>query len=332
MIKSLVFLLILSTLCLSQSGQFWYFNTSRFSRSIGLGNAYTGVAEGIETTFYNSAGISDIEELILAYSNGDGKAIDSEFTSHDVGFVLPLQRFKGSVAFTYSDIRLENPLWNQMLYRLHFGSVVLPSFSVGGSINYYHMDLLEEYNANAWDFSLSFLYHTSGLDREKLDDLIKIGFQLQNVLGTNVKNNQNLSSEPLFQLFRAGISYSLSPFLNYFNNIRLMLAGDIVSEGVDYSFESLRGNLGIEVELYRYFYFRYGRENQIKSSDYDFSTGSVNRFGLGSKIPLHRFFNLKYFDILLDYSYSHWPEIDEEYLNSIQERYYTYSIQIRAKL
>jgi len=52
-----ILLTILSAALHAQSG-YEYFLTSRFARPIGLGHAYTAVAEGAEATFYNSAGLS----------------------------------------------------------------------------------------------------------------------------------------------------------------------------------------------------------------------------------------------------------------------------------
>jgi len=329
---SFFYLLFLLTFCFSQYGQYGDYNASRFSRSIGLGNAYTGVAEGIETTFYNSAGLADVEEYIIAYSNGDGRVIDSDLTSHDFGIVLPSRRSKGSFSFTYNDFRKADPLWRQRLYRLHIGTAVTPTVSLGGSINYYRMDLYGETNGNGWDFSLSFLYNDSGIIRKKIDDRLKIGFQFQNVLGLNVKYNKGFVPQSLFQLFRVGMSYSLMPIINYTNKIRLMVAGDVSFQGKGYEFKSIRGNIGIEIELYRYFYLRCGSENELQSSDVFPSIGDVYRFGLGVRVPLHEIFNLEYFDIFLDYSDSHWPEKNVEYLGSIERQYYTYTIQIRANL
>lgn len=69
--------------CTNTHAQFGFLNSSRFSRAIGMGNSYTGVAEGAETTFYNSAGLSSINYYVFAKSHEQNARINEETRSNE---------------------------------------------------------------------------------------------------------------------------------------------------------------------------------------------------------------------------------------------------------
>ncbi len=317
-------------LCFGQ-GQFGFLNSAHFARSIALGDAYTGVAEGIETTYFNSAGLGDIDELTASYSNGDGWATESAISASDIAFILPLQRTNGSLAFSYNKFKLNNLFFSQSLYRLHFGENVADGFSLGGSINYYRTNLMGEAEGNAYDLSLSALLKVGHTVFPALNDEFKTGIQFQNVLGSQVRYNNDHWSEPLFQAIRAGFCYKLTPIAKQIFHrdfLNILLAMDVAFEGARYNFAAWQPNFGIELGFVNSIYIRYGRESKFNET-YASPQFPANRFGLGVKLPVSDLLGFdRYFALLMDYSYSSWINSDNEYFKLIKPRHYAFTFQI----
>ncbi|MGE5402172.1 MAG: hypothetical protein ACM3S2_17375 [Ignavibacteriales bacterium] len=101
-VKIILFVLLIYFNASAQSGAFYLYNTSRFARVIRLGDAYTGVAKGLESMYYNTAGLANIDYYGAAFSNGHGICLMlfDKATPNDYTAVAPLPKNCGTVGFS----------------------------------------------------------------------------------------------------------------------------------------------------------------------------------------------------------------------------------------
>ena len=139
-------ILFLVTICFGQQASFFTFNTSRFARVIGLGNAFTGLADDIETVYYNSAGLANLDYYAAIYSKGQGFAfIIDDYTSDDFALIFPIAKKIGIFALSVDRFLLLEGEYKEHIYRFHFARHLFQNFSVGTSINYYRLSTESRY-------------------------------------------------------------------------------------------------------------------------------------------------------------------------------------------
>jgi hypothetical protein len=316
--------------CTNTYAQFNFLNSSRFSRAIGMGNSYTGVAEGAETTFYNSSGLTFIDYYAIAYSYGIGYQYLLETIPFDIAIVIPFSPKVGTLALSSHHLYLDDDKFmdsNNLssIYRLHYSRLILPSLSVGTSLDYYYHKYEDVLGAqksdNAFDMSVSILYKIRQLLLPSYNEQFKIGLQFNNLIFSRLSDHLSKGPGGIMQVCRIGISYVLTPDLQKIYGlipITFLFATDFVFdnhiESIKYKFDSLSPNFGFELKFLELISIRYGRENEINLSDTHYTTPQhpVSRYGIGVSIPLDKIISMKNrIPVLLDYSYSNWDHQDE---------------------
>ena len=328
MVKNIVMLILMVNPLFSQTF-FDYFFTSRFSRAIGLGSSYLGVAEGVETTFYNSAGLAFNNSFGIAYSYGNGlqmKGFDSN--PFDVGVILPNHSGIGSFALSSHQLIMRNINVTNSIYKLHYSRLLTPKFSAGMSLNYYYQKI--DYSpegfteikntTQALDASISALYWIKNLFFSGEKDRLKIGLQLNNLFSAEIEKLIQIvegdQQDGLVQSLGSGISYYYNPYPDQANGldpIAILFASDFILDNKgqyeSYQFDRLHLNFGCELTFLEVLALRYGRENQFNlneslSSDPQYP---ISRYGIGLSLPLQKLFYFKK-DIRFqfNYAYSDW--------------------------
>lgn len=320
---------IFPIIILSQSA-FYSYNTSHFARTIRLGNAYTGVADGTEALFYNVAGIANSNIYGFLFSKGQGYAVFAEdLKSYDYSLISPLPVGYGNIGFSINKLsyKFSNSDYKEDIYSLSYANYFLECISLGLTMNYYNYKsnqstVSSEYpfdvSGNTIDLNFGALYELPDLVKFSDEDNFKIGFQIKNLLNSKIKYSSDLEDLHLFQNIRIGTSYNYIANLKKVYGLRplkLLLAFDAVILGADYDFRIWQPNYGIELSLFEIIQISFGRENEekLKEIDYRSPQHPVNRYGFGLQIPLDYLLNLSYNAFLrIDYSVSDWKHIDED--------------------
>lgn len=326
---TVLFILNLSIVSLGQHA-FGELNTSRYARAVSLGNAFTGLADGIETVYYNSAGIANLNFYALSYSNGNGFAfLTNDYIADDFAILIPKFSEIGKFALSVDRLSLNDNNFGYNLYRLHYARNIVDNLSVGASINFYYffadsyssvtnpIGIEEDFSGSSIDMSFSSLFI---LPNKKIYGSLsetRFGMQLQNLFSNNMSYSNDMDSDTKHQVIRLGISNSIIPIIKKIANLtplKFIIAADAVFYGSEYMFNLFQPNYGIELTVFDILSLRYGRENENKIGDaYNYSPQHpVKRYGIGLTLPLHKIFKRpKLLEILFDYSYSNWDKIDE---------------------
>lgn len=305
--------------------------SSHYARTIRLGNAYTGVAEGAEAIYYNVAGLAHLNGYSALYSNGQGFAFfieDTRLNDYAIAFQLP--NLIGSVGISLQTYR--SPWFSTDfgldIYSLGYARKIINNLSAGLTMNYYHLnanstspsdpEILNKLTGWSFDINLGILYELPDQLKLTENDKFRIGLQLKNIINTKLKYNETDEKNPLFQDIRAGLSYMYKPNLDKLYDLDplyFLFTFDAVFQGAEYDYTEWQPNYGIEATILEILQISYGRENenQIKET-YSYSPQHpVNRFGFGLNIPLHYLLNLNYKAILsINYSISDWQKIEED--------------------
>ena len=305
-----------------QMEQFNEFRTSRFARVIGLGNAFTGLADDIESVYYNSSGLANIDYYAFSYSKGQGFAFTiDDYISDDFAVVLPLFKKLGIFALSFNRLSLPDFNYKEYIYQLHFARQLFEYFSIGSSINYYHIysedRIRSDISGNAFDMSFSALYIIPITSIPSIMNETRFGLQIQNLFDSDVHYAGDMDSDPKHQTLRVGLSTAVIPtFKKQFdlNPLKLIIIADAVFYGKSYKVEVLQPNFGLELALFEILKLRYGRENEIDiNAPYENSPQHpVKRYGVGLALPFHKVLsNFEMAEVSIDYSYSNWDKLDE---------------------
>ena len=327
-----VVIILFINLAFSTNPDFYEFTTSHFARTIRLGNAYTGFADGVETVFYNTAGLANINHLETAFSRGQGYFFFIEdYSNFDLALAVPIRNIKSTLGLSFNklifDFKPEMHTWS--IVGLHYAYSIDKNISTGITLNYYYRTFqiedwttqqrqYKDHSGNSFDFNLSGLYSfpkSSFLE----NDILKFGIQLQNILNTKVSYDQNpyYSENDKYQLFRSGMSYSVNPDFLKKIPMEIMFVFDAILIGAQYKFDDLLLNYGIELTVFNLLSLSFGRENEKrinleKGVTYYNPQQPVNRYGFGLKLPVSNYFKMNsQLLIFLDYCYSDWNYIDE---------------------
>ena len=331
LLKVITIILILATISSGQQGQYSEFNTSRYARVVGLGNAFTGLADDIETVYYNSAGLANLDYYSVSYSDGQGTTFAfNDYTADNFALLLPT--FSNIGKFALSITRLKFNLmstFTQSLYRLHYARNISDQLSIGASVNYYHLfvssystvthpgGIDKELSGNTFDISLSALYSIPIMFIPGIINETRFGFQMQNLFDTDVNISNEFEPHPKHQILRMGASTSIIPKLPTvlrLNPIKFIVVADAVFYGSEYDFNLWQPNFGIELKLFEILSLRYGRENENEIGEAYFYSPQhpVKRYGIGLSVPLHKFLtDYEKLELSFDYSYSDWDKLDE---------------------
>jgi hypothetical protein len=305
--------------------------TSHYARTIRLGNAYTGVAEGTEAIYYNIAGLADLTGYSALYSNGHGFAFFIEDTRlNDYAIAFPLPNEIGSIGISLQTFTAPNLSsdFGLDLYSLGYARKIINNLSAGLTINYYHLsanstsasdpDMLNKITGSSFDINLGILYELPLQIKLTENDKFKIGLQLKNILNSQLQFNEDVEGNYLFQDLRIGLSYSYQPNFDKvydLDPLKILFSFDAVFQGSKYDYTEWQPNYGIEATILEILQLSYGRENenQIKET-YSYSPQHpVNRYGFGLNIPIDYLLNLNYKAILsINYSISDWQKIKED--------------------
>ncbi|MEA3506682.1 MAG: PorV/PorQ family protein, partial [Elusimicrobiota bacterium] len=279
--KKLAFLIILllfscgALYSSAESGaEFLKFETG--ARTMGMGGAFTGVADDINSIWWNPAGLGSLEfkEFTLMH-NEAGEEIRHEFTS----FVLPLSRLRGTLGgslnyFSVGDIqgydaggvRTETLDAGSFGVNLAYGLNYLSPLYLGIKGGYIY-EKLAGYDAYAFTVDSGILWDTPA-------EGLRLGLNFMN-MGTGLKFVEEIS--PLPFNVKAGLSYS---FKLYGVSAIAAADGNFPAYGKDYY------SLGTELHFFDLVFLRAGYKTQD-----DVSSGI--RLGAG----------LKNKNLLLDYAW-----------------------------
>lgn len=310
-----VLLFILLNVSVGSSQALSDFNTSRFSRVIGMGNAFAGVAENVETTFYNGAGLAKLESIEAVFSRGHGSNYFFQTKPLDFAIAVPLSQSIGTIALSYHFLSFDFATpsidyWqeNKSILRLHYARRLLDNLSGAISLNNFYLSqefmLSDGSNSNykfnnLFDLTLSVLYFQKlkkGFFQNQKEN-IGIGLQINNILGTMVSREHGR----IFQNIRAGISYRISTIPSKVNGRSLfslltafdtVFASDHIKLSDRFEFSQLGINFGGELTIMEILSLRVGREYLMGVDSFVFP---VTRLGVGIIIPLKKIhFNLDY--------------------------------------
>jgi hypothetical protein len=337
---AVLFILVLAWTSTAQKGAFSEFASPRFARALAMGSAYTGVAEGLEATAYNSAGLADLRHPALAFSYGQGAVfLIDKVSPFDVVFAMPIPGSKIVAGASLSQLNLSDNTYDAHVscVSLHGAMPVVEGLSAGLDVQYYRWSVANtardeqntpiQYSARVTSFDVSpaVLYSKHDFFWSKLRDRLRVGLRLRNALSLrgSISYDRPLSTaEELdrnFQMLTLGASYSLVLPLEKITGkdpISIMVSSDLTRLGNRYAFPLERLNAGVELRLFELLRFWYGRENERALDHSAYSSTPqypVTRLGVGLSFSPDDLKSLGMpLGIDIAYAYSDWDLIDEK--------------------
>lgn len=352
--QKLIFLLLsLTSFALGQRSNFTDYFNARFAKTTGFGNAYAGHAEGVESTFYNPAGLANLNFYELSFSLHDGYAWFAKMDNNDFALAAPISGKIGTFAVSRNQISADHNNVNaySRIYSLAYARKLTESISSALNLNYYHfyfrnsqpifVDEEEETNIKLFDIGLSFLYRKKQINQTRWDDNFGFGLFFNNLIDSKHEYSTGFK-EPKAQFFRAGVSYSFSPLSKNtieLEPINIVLTFDGSFLLKKYSFYLWQPNYGIQATFFEYLALRFGRQSEFEIKDYYGYSPQypVNRFGFGLIIPISSLLRIeRSIRFVFDYTYSDWNQIDESIGNSFLDldriNRSSYSFKLKIKL
>lgn len=348
--KCVFWVLILSSLAFGQSRDFTDYFNARFAKGIGLGNAYAGYAQGIETIYYNPAGLAELKGYQAIISFRDGYAWIVNMSNNDFAVAAPLAEKTGTIAFSGNTISADfnDADSYSRIYSLAYARKLSGAFFAAINFNYlqYHYSNAQPVSAdeedidfNLFDVGLSLLYKIKQIHQTGWDDGFGIGAYFNNLLDSKHEYSGGVK-EAKAKFFRAGISYSFVPISRTYYDLKplqIVLNVDGAFLLKKYSFKLWQPNYGVQLTLFEYLDARFGRQSEFSIKDnYGYSPQSpVKRFGLGLRMPVSDFMKLgRNVVFMFDYTYSDWDQIDENEgnpsfgLKKIKRSSYAFKLEI----
>jgi len=216
------------------------------ARTVGMGSAYTALAQGPESVFYNVAALPALSKL--AYKIEQGQILETQYYSLCAENILDIQNIRigyifakdSGIPFTALDSGNQPALTGSYFnYQSHFMVVSYANewsgFAYGiGLTGYYEQLAL----ATAYSASLGF-----SLRKEWISDIpIRIGFSCKNIVNTGLKWSSG-KKEPI--PLEANLGVSISPFSN-----RLHVAVDMKSSLSEYTANKWQSKLAGGIEYW----------------------------------------------------------------------------------
>ena len=152
-------------------------------RAISMGNAYVGLAEGIESIYWNPAGLAKIENMSMNFGH---TVYFADMSFENIAFSMPalggVVGFSG-VALLSGDIEIttiEEPDGTGETYNandyaigISYSRILTSKFSVGVNLKYVNQNLAE-LSAGGWAADIGAIYRTGLLNN------LRIGFSILN--------------------------------------------------------------------------------------------------------------------------------------------------------
>lgn len=319
--------------------------SSRYARAIGMGDTYTGVAEGLEASYYNNAGLAGLADAAAAFSYGQAEGSPYSFRAFDAATALPLDSSIGAVAASYHacnrDYSWAGEYLNFSLLQVHYGRKLFGGLAAGASLNVNRIatDMTRRDEANniiasgarshaVFDCSLSCLYTGRGFLLPAWDDAFRFGIHLDNALGTEMEEFARS-----LQILSFGASYQCAPPIRAIAGrtpLRVLFAAalhyDNSLSNVGFSWNVAKPNIGIELQLFDVLSLRGGRENRItlgswKTPDLQYP---ATRVGAGVLLPVSELLGLSH-ALRLRFDYVHSYRDNQQYMDDVASYLYDVS-------
>jgi hypothetical protein len=306
-------------------------NQSHFARSVRLGNAYVGIAEGPETMMYNSAGLTSSKNLSMLYSNGIGYDIlnreNVKYSFNDAALVVPVNTEIGTfgAVLISSNYHIGDSIFNydngEYRISLQYARKLFENIALGIALDYYSFKITSEElvpiylkssdKYSAFDLGIGLLY-TKNIGLLEAEDRFNLGLQFSGILNSSLKEEEDYKWF-VGQSIRTGFSYLYNPKIFESDLLKFLFSYEIFFEGNDYVFRNYFPAYGFEIVVYNTLHFSYGREviNTLNQS-YRSMQYPVHRLGIGADMNFGDVLSLNR-DVIfkLDYCYSKHEELDK---------------------
>ncbi len=171
------------------------------ARARGMGGAYTGVADDVNSLYFNPAGLANVKlEAQVGFSQLYGKPF-SEFKTAAVGAQLPKKLGTLAIAARLFDVNFEDEhLMSEQIWTaghaFNLQNDIHSQISVGYSVNYHRLQFIDEDTDDAFGFDLGATAFLHGRT--------KLGFSVSN-LNQAVMGESNQHTLP--SRLALGVSY-----------------------------------------------------------------------------------------------------------------------------
>ncbi|MCF8262485.1 MAG: PorV/PorQ family protein [Melioribacteraceae bacterium] len=292
-------------------------------RALGMGEAYTTLAEDVTGLFWNPAGIANIDKMQVLFNHFDYIAdIDYEFG----GIALPLQGV-GTIGVFFSYLGMpdierttinspngngERVGANSFVAGVSYARALTDRFSIGGSMKYIQETIWHS-SAVGFGFDIGLHYRTFFKN-------VKIGMSISN-FGSSMKmegrdvlvqhdindifagNNENINADleteeyPLPILFRVGISSNITKDFLELENYDWIISVDAIHPNDNKEYM----NMGTEINFYDMVSLRAGfRQAFLDNAEGNLALG----FGIHTEVMG--------FDFKLDYANIDYGRLDHQ--------------------
>jgi hypothetical protein len=294
-------------------------------RASALGGAYTAFAQGLESVYYNPAGITTLRQKSAGFTHSE---LYADMSYENVALGIPLSF--GAITFSANALlsgdigitTLEDPQGtgetysaNDFSFNISYARILTDKFSAGITFKYLIMNLAEV-QALGVAFDAGATYNTGVKN-------IRIGFAINNFgpdmsykgqaleFQTRIAENENQASDvnanyvaELFQLpltFRVGVAYD--PINNENHRVTLM------ADGLNPNDQAENLAVGLEYCYKDKYYIRGGHAGLLNDG---IQNGGINQitysFGAGALVEMNNM------GIVFDYAFE-----DHKYLSNISK-------------
>lgn len=239
-------------------------------RPIGMGESFTGVADDVNSIYYNPAGLVQIEDnkgaLYYQKAYDDmhyGSCVYAHALDDQDGFGACINLFHlGNMDFFHEDGNIENvEIGNSLLFGVTYAHLFLKDRLSIGTKAKLISSKLGEYSAKTVAFDLGFLYHPFSILNAK-NGGYRIGLSIQNI-GPGLKYLDE--KDPLPLTARVGIAYLL-----FKNRYQLLVSSDVINV---FENSSISINSGTELLIARVLALRIGYQHYFDNIEGVFTSG-----------------------------------------------------------
>ncbi|MCD4814019.1 PorV/PorQ family protein [bacterium] len=208
------------------------------TRSLGMGEAFVGIANDSSTLYWNAAGLTNVKGVQISATYLMGLAettyeqiLYTQNLEKNGGFGIGIIMLQGG-AFELDD-GSEVEAQNDLVIMGGYGYTLTKKLSVGASLKYYSSTLIDEYTATAFAGDLGLLL--------ALDKDLSIGLSVQNI-GTEIKYIDEGDSLPLTIRLGAGYKAAIADLHSTLFSVDLVKVNDAdlnVHMGAEYVFNNI---------------------------------------------------------------------------------------------
>jgi hypothetical protein len=207
--RAYLLIILFPSIMYSQVGAFYSLTASRFARATGLGNVYTGIAEGAEAAYYNNAGLAFENSYSIAYSDypfHSGCILSKTiYPSFNFALSVTIDSAGNNLSMYITNAnKLSDLPQNPFVLNFSYSRKIINNLALGIGINYYYSSLeSDDYIGNpskfVFDFSFAALYKNDKLFSNYLNDQLKLGLKFNNLLSSNYSYIDENQISPLAQ-------------------------------------------------------------------------------------------------------------------------------------